>query len=263
MSSINLKPNKPEAFDGNREFLIVNTRLYSVEKYLNLSKLSSPTTPLMDHDKKKFASSYLKQNAAVWWYNLVNSPSVPITWEDFKAAVVRESVPVDHTRRARDKLRNLKQTSSAEKYLSEYRNTVLMIGKINEGEKVDRFVDGLKYQAKVEVMKIDCEFFEDCARVALYIDSAIWRAKRGPAGFYPISEKQQQPTPMEIGNVYGGPDSRAHREQQKKDLNNGACFRCHKRGCRPWRCNPSKLNNISIHDETIIGSAAESGNSEK
>lgn len=48
-----------------------------------------------------------------------------------------------------------------------------MVGNMNEGEKMDQFVNGLKFQVKVEVMKMNCESFEDCDRVALYFDSAI------------------------------------------------------------------------------------------
>lgn len=248
MSSINLKPNKPDSFEGTRDFLTLNNWLYTIEQYLSLTRISVPTISITDHNKIAIASSYLKGNAAIWLYNKVNSSNIPATWEAFKNAISTEFIPADHTQRAREKFKRLKQVSSVEKYLSEYRNFILMIGNTNEGEKLDRFIDGLKYQVKVEVLKANCESFEDCARVALNIDSAIWRAKRGPNGFYNNSQDYgNTPVPMEIGNVNAGP-SKSHQEQQqqrKRDLSRGVCFKCHKVGCRPWKCNPTKVKNVT------------------
>lgn len=173
MSSINLKPNKPEAYDGTRDYVTVNTWLYTVEQYLNLAQLSSPNVVINDHNKIALSSSYLKDNDSAWWYHLVKSPNTPSTWESFKSSLILKLVPADHTRRARDKFRKIKQLGSVEKYLSEFRNVILMIGDINEAEKVDRFVDGLKFNVRVEVLKTNSNSFEECARIALNVDSAI------------------------------------------------------------------------------------------
>lgn len=243
MSSINLKPNKPDTYDGKRDFLTVNAWLYQVEQYLSLIQLGSPDALISDHNQISFASSYLKGNAAVWWFNLINSNSSPTTWALFRESIVNEFVPADHARRARDKLRKIKQTGSVEKYLAEYRNIVLTINDMNDGEKMDRFVEGLKYSVKVEVLKSGCNSFEDCARIALNIDSAIWGAKRN--SFYVASTPHRDGVvPMEIGNLNGAISSKAQREQRRKDLIKGACFKCHKEGCRPWKCNPTEINNV-------------------
>lgn len=256
MSSINLKPNKPECYDGKRDFLTVNTWIYTIGQYLSLTQLSSPSIQITEHNRIAFASSYLKGNAAVRWYNLVNSPSVPTSWNKFKEFLILEFIPADHTPRARDKLRKLKQTTSVEHYLAEFRNIVLMIGDISEGEKIDRFVEGLKYNVKIEVMKSSVNSFEESARIALNIDSAIWRARRSTSGFHPHTPNVGGPTPMEIGNVNGA-STRAHREQRKKDLDKGACFACHKVGCRPWKCRPSRVNNSEIIPGNSVSEGSE------
>lgn len=247
MSSINLKPSKPDTYDGTRDFLVVNTWLYKVEQYLSLTQLSSPNVAITYHNRIAFASSYLTGNAAVWWFNLVKSPETFSSWDAFKNVIVKEFIPADHTRRARDKLRKLKQLGPVEKYLAEYRNTVLMIGDNNDGEKLDRFIDGLKYGVKVEVMKSGCSSFEECARIALTVDSAIWGARRTSSGFFPAHSKDKnEPTPMEIGNVNGENSSKAQREQRRRDISQGACFRCHKVGCRPWKCDPSRVKHMNV-----------------
>lgn len=233
--------------------MAVTTWLYTVEQYLSLIQLSSSSIFITDQNKISFASSYLTGNAAIWWYQLVNASNIPSTWDEFRAVLMTEFIPADHKRRARDKLRRLKQTSSVEKYLSEYPNSTLQIGDMNEGEKVDRFVEGLKFNVRVEVLKTNSNSFEECARIALNVDSAIWRAKGGPSIFHHNSFDKRGPTAMEIGNINGVPPSKAQREQRKKDLEDGACFRCHKAGCRPWKCRERRVNNIDI----------QSGDSEK
>lgn len=69
-------------------------------------------------------------------------------------------------RRARDKLRRQKQTTSVSKYLSEFGNITLAISEVNEGKRVDWFVDGLKYRIRVGVPKTLVEFFEEAFRIA-------------------------------------------------------------------------------------------------
>lgn len=76
-----------------------------------------------------------------------------------------------------------------------------MVGYINEGEKMDRYVDVPKFHVTVEVVKSSCSSFEECDLIALDVDSAICEAKKSLGGFYGnmISDKKG-PTPMEISN---------------------------------------------------------------
>lgn len=251
MTLINLKPNKPEAYDGTRDYLLVNTWIYNVEQYLNLSQLSSQNVVVSDHNRIAFASSYLKKNAAVWWFNKVNSPESPTTWDSFKNALTAEFIPEDHCRRARNCLRKIRQTSSVEKYLAEFRNVVLMISDMNESEKVDRFLNGLKYQVKVEVMKNGVNSFEECARMAVNVDSAIWGARMSQNGFNTNhSTDRDGTTLMDIGNINSRNSSNASRGRRtRNDKQKGAWFKCHKAGYRPWKCDPSRINNLNISDE--------------
>lgn len=237
VGAINLKPNKPETYDGRRDFLAVNTWLFNVEQYLLLSQLSNPNVPIADESRIRFASSYLKGTASVWWFNLFSAGIIPATWNEFKAAVIREFVPSDHSKRARDRLRKLRQTKSVSRYLSDFRNIILAISGMTDEEKMDRFIEGLKHSIRIEVLKAQVDTFEDCARVALNIDSAIWRAGKGTGQTFGNRSGDEGPTPMEIGNVEGSsnPRTKAQREQRRKDLEKGACFTCHKVGCRPWK----------------------------
>lgn len=133
-----------------------------------------------------------------------------------------------------------------------------MISDINYGKKVDRFVDGLKFNVKVEVLKTNCSSFEECARIALNIDSAIWRARRGPSAFQYGNHGKSESTPMEIGKMTSGPPIKARPEQRKIYMEKGACFKCHKEWGRPWKCSQSCVNNVdanpaaSSRDQTTV-----------
>lgn len=151
----------------------------------------------------------------------------------------------DHTRRGGDKLTILRQMRSVEKYLVEYRSKILMIGEMYEGEKMDRFVEGIKCNVKIEVMKSGCDRFGDCARMALNVDIAIWGAKRTLAPFTLTRHSGESTSnSMEIENFNGSKFSKSNREQRREDLNLEACFKGHKAGCRPWKSGFSRVNNI-------------------
>lgn len=223
-----LKPNKPNTFKGRRDELEVRAWLYQVKQYLFLVAIDN-STGITEDTKVNFASTFLEGTAAAWWYTLVGSNSVPTTWDDFEKAVINEFVPLDSNRRSRDKLRKLVQKTSVSQYLTEFRNIVLMITDMSEGEKVDRFTQGLKRSIRLEVMKAGATTMADASRIALNVDSALFGAGLFRS-FNSSPSRTEGYAPMEIGNF----------EQRDKDRNNNACFKCHKVGCRPWKCGKGK-----------------------
>lgn len=94
------------------------------------------------------------------------------------------------------------------------------------------FIDGIKYNDMVEVLKSTCDSFEECVCIALRIDSAISRANKGQHGGFQSSSTHGGPWPVKICNV-GAVTSRPLSEQKKRDIENVTCFRCHKTGCCP------------------------------
>lgn len=49
---------------------------------------------------------------------------------------------------------------------------------MTESEMFDKFVDGLKREVKIEVLKSTVGTFEQAAQVVLRVDSALWSAAR-------------------------------------------------------------------------------------
>lgn len=64
-----------------------------------------------------------------------------------------EFVPDDNIRRIRDRLRRLRQSSFVSNYLSAARNMILNISDMTDGEKFERFANGLEGYVRLEVMK--------------------------------------------------------------------------------------------------------------
>lgn len=251
LGSINLRPNKPDAFDGRRDYLTVNTWLFKVQQYLQLSALSGANAEITDESRIMFASSYLTSTAASWWYTVIQAGRTPTTWEEFRSMILSEFVPEDHVRRARDRLRRLKQTSSVSKYIAEFRNCVLMINDVSAGERFDRFVQGLKKEVRLEVLKSQASEFEEATRIALRVDSALWSQNDFRTSFGSTGKAND---PMEIGNLqHTNQSSDAQRRRRAHDLKNNLCVACHKKGCRPWKCQPKRVNNVeAIHDRDDV-----------
>ena len=217
-----LKPNKPNNFDGKRDEYAVQTWLYQVQQYLTLVQVGNALN-LDEPTKISFAATFFSHTAAAWWYTLVASNNIPDTWEAFENAVRQEFIPFDSVQRSRDKLRRLIQRTSVSSYLSEFRNIVLTIPGMNASEQVDRFCQGLKPHIRLEVMKAGARTMNDASRIALNVDAALFGSGMLNNQW---NNRVSGPTPMEIGNV----------EQRDRDRRSNACFKCHKVGCRPWKC---------------------------
>ena len=186
-----IKANKPEAYDGRRDALQVNTWLYQVQMYLHVSQMNNPQQAIDENMKVTVASTLLKGTAANWWFMMVQSVQAPGTWDEFCAAVRNEFIPQDSVRRARDRLRGLVQKTSVAAYLNLFRNIVIAIPGMSEGEKLDRFCAGLKPQVRLEVLMGNPETLCDASKIALNVDNALMGAGmfraggfRGYAGAY-------------------------------------------------------------------------------
>ena len=114
---------------------------------------------------------------------------------------------------------------------------------MNDGEKLDRFLFGLKPNIRVEVLKSDPRSFDEAAHKALCIDSAMFSIRK----FNNYSQKiffsnrnyysPSRPVHMEVGNIGTRASSNSNKDkfqQRRTDIQNNACFTCHKPGCRPY-----------------------------
>ena len=170
-----MKPNKPGSFDGTRDAMTVRAWLHSVEKYLRLIQVGQ-ATQISAETAVDFASTFMTGTAANWWYTIVHEGKVPPTWEAFKLLVETEFVPQDSVIRARDRLNKLRQRTSVAAYLAEFRNVVIDIPDMSEGEKLARFSEGLKPHILLEVRKENPMRLDAAATIALSVDGAYYGA---------------------------------------------------------------------------------------
>src|SRR5262249_35154713 len=144
-----IKPNKPETFEGRRDGAQVDRWLFQVYQYCEFVKMK-------DSDRVPFAALFLRGSAATWWQvkaTDANRGQVARiqAWKDFKKALMAQFKPANSVERARDKLANLRQTTSVKTYADTFRNLVLEIPGIQEDELLDRFKRGLKLRTRQEV----------------------------------------------------------------------------------------------------------------
>eukprot|EP00171_Calliarthron_tuberculosum_P004967 IDg4967t1 len=160
----------------------------------------NPGVLAQEANRVMIASTFLNETAAIWWYTLIQGGTISTTWDGFCLALNSEFVPAGHIRMARDKLRKLKQSRSVAKYLTDFRNFLLVIPDMTEGEKLEKFADGLKNELRLKVLKISASTLEEAVQVALRVDGAIWSASDC---FRLSGTSMQSPTPtlMEIGNL--------------------------------------------------------------
>lgn len=119
---------------------------------------------------------------------------------------------------------------------------------MTKGERFDKFVSGLKFEVRLEVMKSTVSSFEEATKIALRVDSALWSAQSVSSVNNEVAADAAGPTAMEIGNVEGRrfQRRRGNNQQRVKDMRNNACFTCHKPGCRPWKHENDGINNAEL-----------------
>jgi hypothetical protein len=226
-----LKPEKPEAFRGlEQKSLHVETWLFQVKQYYRLINVTDESTRI------QFAASLLQGHAARW-YRLQSarapSGSDPfLTWENFEGAIRKQFTPVNYEKRARDRLSELRQTTSVQRYLENFTALCLEITDLHPTEQLHRFVDGLKPHVRREVELRDAHTFEDAASMAERVDNISF-STRGPTASTP--QFQRASDPMELGNLdvdlRNQPQApRLSADQRQRLRESGVCYYCHQPG---------------------------------
>lgn len=65
--------NNPETFDGIRDYLAVNYLISKIESNPIISNLSNPDALLSEESRIALETTFLMENAEIWWYNLIQS----------------------------------------------------------------------------------------------------------------------------------------------------------------------------------------------
>lgn len=101
------------------------------------------------------------------------------------------------------------------------------------------------------ILKSQFYSFDKFIWIVLNVYNLIWIASNSAflsARYY--GQSHSEPGPTEIISAQHGRLSKAQREQHKKGLEAGACFRCLKVGCRVLICRPM-INHVKSFDVAI------------
>ena len=93
----------------------------------------------------------LTGNALIWWNALEDSGRAPTRWTNMKIAIEEKFQTVNETKRATDKLYNLRQTTSVQNYIADFSRLTMQIPNLERNETFCLFFRGLKWEIQNEM----------------------------------------------------------------------------------------------------------------
>ena len=115
------------------------------------------TTGIQDPIQRcQYAATLLKGKALTWWRTWCDRlPNLPtnLTYSTFATELEKAFRDVDHVDRLRRRLASLKQTTSVQKYIDEFRTIVIELGsaKPDDDTVLFQFINGLKPTVQLQV----------------------------------------------------------------------------------------------------------------
>ena len=246
----------PTRFNGDPAKL--QNWLFEVKQFLELAGFQS------ENDKAKYVVSLLEGKAQTWWRGFSQTASGDLTrldFEDLEEYLVEQFEDVDRELKLRRKLKNLKQLTSVQNYVNEFRRVQLELGsnKLDDGAAQFEFLEGLKDAVRQQVLLGRPMSLEDAILLAERADAAIMFNRSygggGNSGFRGASSlnrnRQQRRNnggydrnrnnnssgyaPMDIDTVQGGS---AHDQNQRGGSARGrfTCYYCGKAGHVKKKC---------------------------
>ncbi|KAG1032143.1 hypothetical protein G6F43_013823 [Rhizopus delemar] len=125
----------PSTYGGERSAAVINLWIQEVERYLSFYNV---------HPNQwiSYAVTLLKGRSQKWWNHLIQKQEEPQTWEQFKQDLEYALKPTYSEQNARDRLANIRQTSSVSEYVDEFQDVLLDLPRVSDDEALDRFVRG-------------------------------------------------------------------------------------------------------------------------
>ena len=143
----NLKYPPPQKFDGTPRTPVGNW-LFNVDTYFDAVGAS-------DEQRTPYAALLLMGNAQTWWRLLKEKGTQPRRWNQFKAIIEEQFHTINDEKKARNTLRNLRQTTSVTNYIAAFTELTLRIKDMGDADIYYNFMDGLKREIKEEMEKRD------------------------------------------------------------------------------------------------------------
>lgn len=241
---IGIKPNKPEPFKGDRNENI-DAWIFQFEQYFGM-------TAIPQDQRVAFAASFLNGRAAAWWrikYNEMVNLEVETDWDVFLQNLRRQFKSANSELIARQRIRNLKQTTSVEEYAFNFRALLNDLPDMHPNDALFQFQAGLKPDIALQVGMSNPLNLQEAERTAQNVDEIMFRHRQANHGrhfkqAHPSRTPSSSATPMELGNVQVAPLTADERERLRRD---GICFRCRRGKHLARNCTAGNHTRISVN----------------
>ena len=231
-----LKIAKPEKFYGK------NARMW-IKSLQNI--IDAQNSQISEHDKIKYAVSFLTGDGLQWW-ELVNiNPEINInTFQEFCDKLLEYFEPVNREFNARKAMNSLKQMGKFSKirdYNKKFTEYLLQVPSMTIDEQLFHYTQGLKNKIRIELERSEVESLHVAMRLADRMDCLYQSNNPSPYEFpHDRFQNPNNPTPMEIGQIpiankedkTQNGYKRLSPEEKKKRMEENRCFVCNKIGCR-------------------------------
>jgi len=205
-----IKPPTPKEYSGNmKDALTWTTATEATLAFANWD-MNAPQVV-------QYAASFLTGRALRWWHgccNTATASSSPLAasggfsnWSEFATALVNALGEFRPRDRARDRLYNLRQTSSVHKYTEEFSDLAKRLPNSHWEDLSYFYFKGLKSDVqKLMVGRYDDDAtWSDLAALAAHCDDITYNSRSRPRstpGSYPANPPSSSTaTPMDLGNI--------------------------------------------------------------
>jgi Retrotransposon gag protein/Zinc knuckle len=166
------RPRQPDKYHGQRDFLLLDNWIFSVEQYFLL-------TDMPVNKQGPFVSTLLRDEALLWYRSSYEKwdPKTPLTWKIICTAMRKYFAPPNEDRRLQDEWANLRQHGSVSEYVSVLMALAARIPELSQGQILDKFIRGLKPKTKIEVELRDPKTPDEAYRLADRFDRIVYGVK--------------------------------------------------------------------------------------
>ena len=217
---------------------------------------------MLDEQFIPFVASFLTDHAVTWWRHIYMeqerlNPSALWRWNDFNTRIREQFRPITSEQAGRDRLHNLRQTTSAANYINAFQTTVINIPTMSEADRLDKFLRGLKSDIHERVAIQQPETLAEACHMANTIDTIRYYTRSQPNQFLPSSVPRNSGTiPMEVDAIRRTTLSPQDRERLRKT---GGCFFCREVGHMARDCPRKKKSVTAVETRDILDTEEEEG----
>lgn len=112
-------------------------------------------------------ASNLRTGAVSWYHRRIMVENNPIsTINDFEQALNDELIPPDQQQRSGAVFRACRQTGHVDDYVARFRKIIAQVREMTQLDKVDRFVEGLKPETRMEINYLLCATLSEAIAAA-------------------------------------------------------------------------------------------------